>query len=317
MKWSALEKIELLYRGGTGCRDLKKRLECCEDEDCAWVGKDMSKNFPCRNKAPNVIDSCPVNPVNLAFNEFLEKIGEKKLEVSKNFDITVVYEQLFKPLIGKQTYTEPCKDAIKGWIGPMGQMNYSGRPTIRSLLYTKQEEGKRIFQNMYQCASVIDIPQKILFRGVPRDFERSTIERMTATSMSLGTVSGTYSNGPLVLLYVPNQKVFGLVISAFDSGRTGDKDSEILLLNPHVQELKDESIRSSLVSKLDKINKKYESRCETDPEYIYIYEYLGYFPEEKSKSVERDVLDDDFKIKEKNENNIQETLGRYADSYYI
>ena len=314
--WPAWRKMEILYRS-TGCRDLKQKLECCDDDNCAWIGKNMSKNFPCQKKTPNVIDSCAVNkhPIRNAFDEFLKKFDEKELKAN-NFDSNVVYKRLFAPLIEKQIYTTPCKDSIRRWLGPMGQMSASGKPTIRKLLYSKQEkeqeEGKQIFQGMYECAGAIDIPQKILFRGFYRTFERSTIERMTATTMSLGIASSTYGGGPLVLLYVPNQKVFGLVVSSLGSERV-DTDSEILLLNPHVQEIKDEKIRLSFASKFRKLNEKYGTTFQTEPENVYIYEYLGYFPEENS-ATKQVKFDDEFRI---NNKDIEESVQGYNKTYYI
>jgi hypothetical protein len=81
---------------------------------------------------------------------------------------------------------------------------------------------------LHACAKMITLPDDVtlLFRGVGR--ERFSVEDLTATSMSCSV--GVDYKPPLMIIYVPNGIVRGLVINDEDSQH--NRESEILLTHP-------------------------------------------------------------------------------------
>lgn len=208
-----------------------------------------------------------------------------------HFDRMVIYEKHFATLLRmyKKDYTPECQSIIVSWMGTtgqkMGQRDFKTETTsytIRPALYFKEHEhhkkGKEDFQELNLCAHTIDPGQKLLFRGLSREFEFGSIEKLTATTLSLGVTN--YYEGPLVILYVPNQKVHGLVVNNFDGySRGSNNDSEVLLVSPHVKLIDDEeTVKKMMALQMSQVDKHDDLQRLLRDRKIIMYEYLGYFP---------------------------------------
>lgn len=216
-------------------------------------------------------------------SQSIQAIGGK--DTNSNFDRLTIHKRQYATLLKKykNRYTEECKNIIRLWMGTAGQKfvrdNYLIRPALYNADHPYHTRGKDDFRVLVSCAHTIDLGQKLLFRGLSSEFEFASIEQLTATTLSLGVTR--YYYGPLVLLYIPNQKVHGLIVNNFDMYSKGAADdSEVLLVNPHVKRIDSKETIEKMTDLQRRLCEKHEDleRLLKDRDII-MYEYLGYFPE--------------------------------------
>lgn len=233
-------------------------------------------------------------------NRSIKYVKEHGEDTFSRFDTRVIYEQVYQNLLKKykNEYTPKCQRIIRAWMGTAGQKRGQGESyTIRSALYfednVNHERAKKDFQELDSCAHTIDLGQTLLFRGLSNEFEYGSIEKLTATTLSLGVTR--YYNGPLVILYVPKQKVHGLVVNAFGKYSKGDEqDSEVLLISPHVKRLEDEETIEKLKTVRTSQSQKHDDLKDLLNRDIIMYEYLGYFPVGNEEVTGLERYDDDY-----------------------
>ena len=103
------------------------------------------------------------------------------------------------------------------------------------------EETPKKTKYIKSFATELNIESKFLFRGVNLTLtEYEEVEELTATSLNAEKASG-YGGIPFMMIYVPNEKVFGLPICCSNKrrGLGTNKDAEILLVDPILQEIQD------------------------------------------------------------------------------
>lgn len=209
----------------------------------------------------------------------LETDDEQKSAVAK-----------FKEL--KFSYPVSCITTLASWRGKYGE--YVSESNLRrhleyidknpNTLYTKDNKlylAVETRDRLHECADEIILPQKFLFRGLAN--EKGSIEEFTSTSMSL-TVAAERYRFPLMIIFVPNKKVHGLIVrlDGHPSGKLGtDNDCEILLTNPAMR-MADEKVRDEVVQHLiDQSLMTNESftrgaRLDKVRDLIEVWEYVGY-----------------------------------------
>ena len=68
--------------------------------------------------------------------------------------------------------------------------------------------------------------------------EYEEVEELTATSLNADRAS-SYGGAPFMMIYVPNERVFGVPIYCDEKGQGTNKDAEILLVDPSLREIQE------------------------------------------------------------------------------
>tara|TARA_B100000482_G_C12549581_1_gene275644 strand:- start:392 stop:907 length:516 start_codon:yes stop_codon:yes gene_type:complete len=167
----------------------------------------------------------------------------------------------------------------------MGQI---GPKTIRGRLREARLKGDITdeYNSYKEEAFDIQLQASFLFRGVNYTTEYDTIEDMTATSMSLEKAFN-YGGNPFVVIYVPNQKVYGLPIFCEKSGHGTNLDSEILLIEPqsYLQEITDKH-KINIITRM--LSESLKTKLDVDEDEVFdpfrdIKLYISNFPESSQR----------------------------------
>ena len=167
-----------------------------------------------------------------------------------------VYE-VFRLMPVVPPYSADCKRIIEGWRGQYGEFN--GPTALRTLLKEADKGGRDALHikalkdraTLHSCGHDIVVPSGLLFRGTGREGQIRA-EEFTATSMSFRAATNYIV--PVMIIYIPDRRVRGLVIRNIDPGQDEedddemgtDTDAEILLLNPKLVKCSD-TMRNEIV----------------------------------------------------------------------
>lgn len=177
----------------------------------------------------------------------------------------------------EKKYNLACNEVLNTWQSSMGQR--SGFRSVLDNTGIQRTEVERlnastIRTNLKQCAHEIELPTTLLFRGTGD--KNGPCEEFTATSLSF-EVAYDYKP-PFPVILVPSKKVHGLVVG----GTRSSKDSEILLIDPILEQCSEKVVR--LVK--EELNSKcmLEAKDVASPHYedLLIYTYKGHKPLESA-----------------------------------
>lgn len=145
---------------------------------------------------------------------------------------------IFEEIVKKYRYRmdESYETICSSWRGMDGQI---GSDTIRSELMKARETGfstTKRFEEIKEKALKIHIKSKFLFRGVMPAYEYAEVEQLTSTSLSIERAHH-YGLNPFMVIYVPDENVYGVPIFCKRPGFGTNRDVEILLVNPIIEEI--------------------------------------------------------------------------------